>query len=98
MTCYAAGHQWAINIFWLHFQGACMFSTKLLSAAHTERFIGVCLNPCVCLWFIQICSQLSERLEKQQAANRGELEKIRVNFTHTHASNTAVRTQTHAVD
>uniref|UniRef100_H2S4J0 RAB GTPase activating protein 1 n=1 Tax=Takifugu rubripes TaxID=31033 RepID=H2S4J0_TAKRU len=25
----------------------------------------------------QICSQLSERLEKQQAANRGELEKIR---------------------
>uniref|UniRef100_A0A8C9WDK8 Rab GTPase-activating protein 1 n=1 Tax=Scleropages formosus TaxID=113540 RepID=A0A8C9WDK8_SCLFO len=26
----------------------------------------------------QICSQLSERLEKQQAANKGELEKIRV--------------------
>ncbi|XP_057674529.1 rab GTPase-activating protein 1 isoform X1 [Corythoichthys intestinalis] len=26
----------------------------------------------------QICSQLSERLEKQQSANRGELEKIRV--------------------
>uniref|UniRef100_A0A671XCA1 Rab GTPase-activating protein 1 n=1 Tax=Sparus aurata TaxID=8175 RepID=A0A671XCA1_SPAAU len=26
----------------------------------------------------QICSQLSERLEKQQTANRGELEKIRV--------------------
>lgn len=34
--------------------------------------------------FFQICSQLSERLEKQQAANRGELEKIRVNATLTH--------------
>uniref|UniRef100_A0A8C1Y072 Rab GTPase-activating protein 1 n=1 Tax=Cyprinus carpio TaxID=7962 RepID=A0A8C1Y072_CYPCA len=34
----------------------------------------------------QICSQLSERLEKQQTANRGELEKIRVgddSNTHT---------------
>lgn len=35
--------------------------------------------------FFQICSQLSERLEKQQAANRGELEKIRVKVTLTHS-------------
>lgn len=34
---------------------------------------------------IQICSQLSERLEKQQAANRGELEKIRVSFPFAYA-------------
>ena len=33
----------------------------------------------------QICSQLSERLEKQQAASRGELEKIRVKATPTPA-------------
>lgn len=42
------------------------------------------LNHCVCVWLSQICSQLSERLEKQQTANRGELEKIRVTFTHRH--------------
>uniref|UniRef100_A0A4W5L198 Uncharacterized protein n=1 Tax=Hucho hucho TaxID=62062 RepID=A0A4W5L198_9TELE len=30
----------------------------------------------------QICSQLSERLEKQQTANKGELEKIRVSPHH----------------
>uniref|UniRef100_A0A673N119 Rab GTPase-activating protein 1-like n=1 Tax=Sinocyclocheilus rhinocerous TaxID=307959 RepID=A0A673N119_9TELE len=34
----------------------------------------------------QICSQLSERLEKQQTANRGELEKIRVISTRKEGS------------
>lgn len=33
----------------------------------------------LCL-FLQICSQLSERLEKQQTANKVEIEKIRVSF------------------
>ncbi|KTF83696.1 hypothetical protein cypCar_00021577 [Cyprinus carpio] len=32
----------------------------------------------LCVLVSQICSQLSERLEKQQTANRGELEKIRM--------------------
>lgn len=42
---------------------------------------GVTFDLCVSV--SQICSQLSERLEKQQTANRGELEKIRVRL-HLH--------------
>lgn len=38
------------------------------------------LHPCVSV--SQICSQLSERLEKQQTLNKGELEKIRVRLSH----------------
>lgn len=72
------------------------------SAALQSRFNWLSRNSAselwtelkLCVWFIQICSQLSERLEKQQTANRGELEKIRV-ILHTH---TAVCTQTHAAD
>lgn len=33
---------------------------------------------------IQICSQLSTRLEKQQAATKEELDIVRVRLTHSH--------------
>uniref|UniRef100_A0A673Y2M5 Rab GTPase-activating protein 1 n=1 Tax=Salmo trutta TaxID=8032 RepID=A0A673Y2M5_SALTR len=52
---------------------------RRLEEESAQVWLALFVSSSVCLFiWLAICSQLSERLEKQQTANKGELEKIRL--------------------